>query len=119
MKAYLDHDRSPLGIIMLEQPTFFGREVVLPDRLYKKMADLLDRGLSVRSLLRKVYEQPDHRIRAAVLESMMEELITLCDAAEQEEQPKKQDIGAPLSSPSPKKRGRPASNSATSQPTEK
>lgn len=119
MRVFLDHDRTPLGIILLEQATFFSREIHLNDGLYKKLDDLLERGLKARIILRKVYEQPDHRIRAAVLESNIEELAKLCDAVEPEEQPSRQDIGAPLSSPSPRKRGRPASKSVTSQPTEK
>jgi len=119
MRVFLDHDRTPLGIILLEQNTFFSREINLNDRLYKKMDDLLERGLRVRTILRKVYEQPDHRIRAAVLEANIEELTKLCDAAEPEEQQSKPAIAVPLSAPSPRKRGRPASNSATSQPTEK
>lgn len=119
MRVFLDHDRTPLGIILLETPTFFSREINLNDGLYKKLDDLLTRGMKARIILRKVYEQPDHRIRTAVLESTIEELAQLCDAAEPDVQQSKPDIVAPLSGPSPRKRRRPASKSATSQPTEK
>jgi|SRR5688572_4480216 len=115
MRIFLDHDRTAVGVVLLRQGTFFSRDIEIDDKLAERIDRILDAANGLRNCLGRVYEQPDARIRAAVLETITEEITKICDGVESAEKQNKQ-VSEVASSV--KSRGRPknkASNSDTSQ----